>query len=649
MVKFFDRWKYLAAATIVAAAFFAYWPGFSGELIFDDRANLQPISSWLQGELAWNAVVFGNESGPLGRPLTMASFLLNAALFGDSVWWLKFGNFFFHLLTALAIFVLLTQLSSRDRILSKHPFWVPLLITAVWLLHPFLVGMVLYVVQRMAILSALFSVFALIVYFWGRQRLDHGKNLSGSLALFAAVPVLTAAAALSKETGLLIPALCAVIEWVYWRPSEGQRRPLAVRCFFGLFLIIPILFLLAVFFFFPEYFFGGYANRPFSLSDRLLTQPRVLFDYLKSLLLPSGPSFSILRDDYAISTGIFSPPITALAIAGWAALVALAIRLRDNIPGFTAGVGLFVVGHSMESTALPLLIYFEHRNYLPSIGIFLSVASLLLWCVSAAPQQLNRIVKLAPVIAITLLLSLSFASFSRAYVWQSSESLAAQTVESYPDSRHARMELARLELDKFFPDFENALEHAEHLTTLERPSSRSIGRIMTALTLCRQNAKVDPPVLKQIFSETPNILEADFFHSTDVLTNIAIEANCEGLSPPQIAAWLISISEKLDGPNASMLIWRVRFNASKLLAANGQLGQAFQQAALAWNQGKDPAVGLFAVDLLIKLDRFEEAERVLVAVLNEMPKSDNKGRSLAEGYDMLIRAGKLGFRSLDNF
>ena len=82
-MKALKRLAVLAALVLVAVV--AYLPGLSGELIFDDRANLEPVRLWIEDQTEWQQVVFDNQSGPLGRPVSMASFVINAAISGDSV------------------------------------------------------------------------------------------------------------------------------------------------------------------------------------------------------------------------------------------------------------------------------------------------------------------------------------------------------------------------------------------------------------------------------------------------------------------------------------------------------------------------------------------------------------------------------------
>jgi tetratricopeptide (TPR) repeat protein len=60
--------------------------------------------------------------------------------------------------------------------------------------------------------------------------------------------------------------------------------------------------------------------------------------------------------------------ITWLALSAWLLLLSLALAWRHRYPAFSFAVLFFLAGHLLESTIFSLELYFEHRNYLPSLG-----------------------------------------------------------------------------------------------------------------------------------------------------------------------------------------------------------------------------------------------------------------------------------------
>ena len=63
--------------------------------------------------------------------------------------------------------------------------------------------------------------------------------------------------------------------------------------------------------------------------------------------------------------------------------------LRNKAPLVAFGGLFFLAAHSLESTFIPLEMYFEHRNYLPMFGVFICIAGLLL-AVGQLSKQIYR-------------------------------------------------------------------------------------------------------------------------------------------------------------------------------------------------------------------------------------------------------------------
>src|SRR3546814_4346763 len=68
---------------------------------------------------------------------------------------------------------------------------------------------------------------------------------------------------------------------------------------------------------------AGYAVRDFTLQQRLLTEPRILFDYPRQILAPNYIARGLLFDGYPASTGWLFPPNTLLSVI----LLALAVKI----------------------------------------------------------------------------------------------------------------------------------------------------------------------------------------------------------------------------------------------------------------------------------------------------------------------------------
>src|SRR5690606_33739134 len=129
----------------------------------------------------------------------------------------KLGNLLVHLACGAVLFMLairLLALAGADQARSRTG---ALAASAVFLLHPLLLSTVLYPVQRMAQLSTLFSMLAVLAYLHWRQSLAT-PTAATSLLRIAIVLGLVALAFLAKENGALAVGLIGVVEFALFRP-----------------------------------------------------------------------------------------------------------------------------------------------------------------------------------------------------------------------------------------------------------------------------------------------------------------------------------------------------------------------------------------------------------------------------------------------
>src|SRR5690606_30100923 len=117
-----------------------------------------------------------------GRSLSMATFLANAAISLDA-FGMKLVNLGLHLTCGLLLFWLILLILETEQPRSRTNRLLALFVASAWLLHPLLSSTVLYVVQRMTQLSALFTLLALISYIAARRALPK-QHRKGLLLLF---------------------------------------------------------------------------------------------------------------------------------------------------------------------------------------------------------------------------------------------------------------------------------------------------------------------------------------------------------------------------------------------------------------------------------------------------------------------------------
>ena len=473
----------------------AYLPGLHGPFVFDDITNIVQDRALAMHSLAWDQLLhaaLSSHAGPLRRPLSMLSFAFNIYFSGLDATAFKLTNLAIHLANGLLVFALLRQIVAQwcdQGVLprSRATDWLPLLCAAAWLLHPLNLTSVLYVVQRETSLCSLFILAGCVLYLHGRRRMLAGQSAWGELYLGTALAGLLAVA--SKETGLLLPVYLLVIEICVFRfgARDGGRES-SLYLFYALFLLLPFCLGLVWLFLLRHGAPLSYAGRDFTLGERLLTETRVVWLYIRWTLFPRLQDLGLYHDDIPLSTGLLAPVTTLLSLLGLAALAVTALLSRKRRPWLSFGIAWFFAGQLLESTVFPLEIAFEHRNYLADLGILFAVFGFIL-------TEPSRLLRLRVRIAVVVLLIFTYGAVTamRAYTWRGTLPLVESEATNHPRSPYATyalgQELTNLVLagnKPFLPRAEAALEHSASL-----PGSGIIAGAALALLQSQVTGKND--------------------------------------------------------------------------------------------------------------------------------------------------------------
>lgn len=431
----------VALYAILAVAALGYAFGLTGPFVFDDVPNISENTSLLGDKrtiLEWWSAAQSSGAGAFRRPIAVASFA--AQLSNDPIealFSLKSANVFIHLMCGVMVFYLARVLceASIDREANKlngYTDWLPITAAAVWLLNPLFVSTTLYVVQRMAQLSTLFTLAGLLIY--SKFRLSSARRGSRPDQVLAAmlwILLCGLLAVLSKENGVLLPWLIAVVEicFFYGRWNGADSRFVRVSGFLAFFGPL-LLFLIAPFYL--DWISNGYNARSFSMAERIWTEIRLLWSYTLNFIFPRVGEMGLFHDDYVVSTSWRSPLQTATALGSWVVLLGIAIALRRKFPWLLFAALFFLVGHSLESTYLALELAFEHRNYLPTVGVAILVGAAFTILASRIKERFDSNVGLwACGIYITLLW---IGLLIRATSWSSEAELARALLARHPDS-----------------------------------------------------------------------------------------------------------------------------------------------------------------------------------------------------------------------
>jgi tetratricopeptide (TPR) repeat protein len=434
-------WLVLGAAVLLATL--VYHPGLHGTFVFDDFVNLPALGNFgaIDNSTAfWRYITSGN-ADPTGRPLALLSFLIDAHNWPADPYPFKRSSLILHLINGLLVAVLLYRLGRTLRGASWRTDLAAALGAALWLLHPLFVSTTLYVVQREAMLPATFVLFGLIGWCKGRELAAHGRTVGVWLAAIS-IGTCTALALASKANGILLPLLAWLVDAIVLTPARPIASAAVRRRFVWMRRVVLILPSVAVVGYLIDqavYFaiHGTPSIRPWTLGERLLTEARIVCDYLGLLWLPHPFTAGVFNDGFAVSTGWLTPPSTLAAVVLLAALLAVAIAVRRRAPAVALAITFYFAGQLLESTVIPLELYYEHRNYLPAMLMFWPLA---LWLTDNGPALPVR-----RALIVLLPLLLAGMTFMRADLWGNVRQQAEMWAEKNPDSPRAQAYAAQIE------------------------------------------------------------------------------------------------------------------------------------------------------------------------------------------------------------
>ena len=519
----------LVWVALLAICYGCYSPGIPGPFLLDDMPNLK--SSAIDVATIDNLLqaTFSNSSGPSGRPVSALTFALSSLSGGDNKTY-KRQNVLLHLLVGTLAFWFILRLlldTQHPRIGSAQAPWIAIAVAAIWLFHPLHVSTTLYVVQRMTQLAALFSLAALLFYLAARRQFV-AAHYARFTAYVCAGVLMIVLGVYSKENAVLVPLLVMATELAF--SNHTSLTDARVRfCRFAL-LAGGSIATVAVF----VYAVGGnaaildgYGNRNFDLENRLLTQINVIWIYISFVLRPTLQAMGLFHDDIPIQD-IWTLK-TALLLAALLGVVAAAICLRKAVPLIAMGISFFFAGHLLESTILPLEIAFEHRNYLPSLGL-ITVAVLL----GRHSMSLGRFRPgIQTGMAVTIIALLGFMLTTRSQVWASQWQLMKQMQADHPRSARVHTYLANLHAER--GDYRAARGALETAETLRDNNPGTVGHLLFFQCILAPEVEVSDELISNAADKYANGLCTPYGMTTmrSVLRSVR-RGQCPAIMPQEL-------------------------------------------------------------------------------------------------------------------
>ena len=494
-----------------------YYPGLAGSFYLDDFSNLSELSEIEKNGFFY--YIFSGFAGPSGRPLSLLTLALQYPAWPDNPFPFKAVNLALHCVNGILVWFIssrLIALLEPDR--GRRRLFV-FFTTAVWLLHPMQLSTVLYVVQRMTLLSSLFTLAGIWAWLHCRDDVIHRPGPRAYLKFMAPVALCLVLSILAKENGILLLLYIIVIEkTLYASRGAGLKNGLLLA------LALPLLALLVYLLRDLDGLISSYDNRPFTLAERLLTQPSVLLVYLKNILLPMYGAYGLYHDDFPVSAGLLAPPYTLLAIVALLLLFLAGLCYRKSAPVFGFAVLWFLAGHALEASFVNLELYFEHRNYLPSLGILFGLNYLLLKFIKTRQYRLSA--GLAGLAYCTLVMGAFYLELA---LWRQPRLQALEWARNQPASERVLTHLAHAYGDS--RQYETAIDIYTRIEQL-KPDNIYPAIVKLHIESCAGQRPVSPELWDAVFARAAGA-RADSVTIVSTLDGFVVDIINDNCQPGQ--------------------------------------------------------------------------------------------------------------------
>jgi len=335
-------------------------------------------------------------------------------------------------MTAIFLFLFLFNTlnlpSLRERYALKA-YHIAMLAVFLWALNPIQTQAVTYIVQRMASLAGMFYIMGMYFYLKTRTATSRGTKRTYILLCFVSFVLALG----SKENAVMLPLSLLLYETLVIQEDPHQFFRNNVRIFLMVFCIFLSIFILYLVYKGESIlsFMSGYGGRPFTMNQRLLTEPRILLFYISLLIYPVPSRFSIAHS-IQISTSLFNPVWTFFSVFLIGVSIVYLTHRARKYPLISFCFLFFFLNHIVESTIIPLELIFEHRNYIPSMMFFVPIA---IWVSFILERYaLNKPMKfIISAFVIFFLIGIGNATFLRNFAWKDEKSLWTDAAEKASD------------------------------------------------------------------------------------------------------------------------------------------------------------------------------------------------------------------------
>jgi len=449
MTAISNRHQWLTLLSLIILCCLIYSNTLDVPFYFDDVGNIEKNPHIRLTKLTFREIATAGFKSPCSnRPIANISFALNYYFDQYDVKGYHAVNVIIHITTGILLYFFLKATLSLPPLRSRYKphSSIAFFATLIWLVHPIQTQSVTYIVQRMNSMSAMFCMLTLLLYVKGRRVRENQKTrpLPGQAWLWQASCFTGCAFAWilalgCKEIAATLPFFILLYELYFLQDLSRSWLKRSLPYVIGTLILLGII---AFAYMGPNPFKGilsGYACRGFTLTERILTQFRVIIYYISLMLYPH-PSHLNLVHDFKLSHSLVDPTSTLISMGAIVGSIGLAFYLARKEPLISFSILWFFGNLMIESSVIGLEIIFEHRTYLPSMFFFVIITIL-------AFRYVKRDFLKAAVLGMAVLLSCLW-TYERNRTWNDPATFWNDAIRKSPHNARAYNNLGKFYIEK---------------------------------------------------------------------------------------------------------------------------------------------------------------------------------------------------------
>jgi len=434
--------EYLSAFLLFfVSIFLIYSNSFDCSWHFDDYINIVGNRDIQITDLSWHNIEKGLY-GVLGsdrwqRPVSYFSFALNYYFGGLDVFGYHIVNISIHCLTAFTLFIFIhntLNLPVNRHQYGNNAYSIALLSAFLWAINPVQVTSVTYIVQRMASMVTLFYIIAMYLYIKGRA-----SDIIWERIMYYFLCILCGVLAFgTKENAAMLPISIFMYDLILIQGVNKESVKKALP--FGIVAVITTLVIAVMYIGDITTIQSDYKIRPFSMIERILTQPRVLIFYISLLIYPITSRMMLIHD-VELSRSLLEPWTTIPAILAIMSIITFAFWNIRKRPLIAFCIIFFFLNHVIEGSFIALELIYEHRNYLPSMFFFLPLSIIIIKSLQYFYNN-KTILYFLVIFMIAVIVIQGVTVYIQNNIYKDDITLWTDNVEKAPNLHHVRQNLA---------------------------------------------------------------------------------------------------------------------------------------------------------------------------------------------------------------